>query len=48
VELRLDLSDLAAQLTAMAEVLDAVEQERDLTDLPAAQREPIPKPPTES
>jgi len=48
VDLRLDLSDLAAELAAMAELLDAVEQGRDLSALPTAQHPPISKPPSES
>lgn len=48
VELSLDLSDVAAELQAMAELLQAVEEGRDLSRLPAAQRPPIPKPQTES
>lgn len=48
VELHLDLSDLAAQLQAMAQVLEAVEEERDLSDLPAAPLDRISKPQPES
>jgi cytoskeletal protein RodZ len=48
VELHLDLSDLAAELAAMAELLEAVEEERDLSQFPEAERPPISKPPPES
>lgn len=48
VELHLDLSDLATQLQAMAQVLEAVEEERDLSDLPAAPLDRISKPQPES
>jgi hypothetical protein len=48
VELHLDLSDLAVELNAMADVLQAVEEERDLADYPAAPIERISKPLSES
>ncbi len=48
VELKLDLTDLAAELQLMAELLEAVEEERDLADFPAGPIERISKPLTES
>jgi hypothetical protein len=48
VELHLDLSGLAVEINAMADVLQAVEEERDLGDFPAGPIERIPKPLSES
>lgn len=48
MELHLDLSALAAELQAMAEVLEAVEEERDLADFPAGPIERFSKPLPES
>lgn len=48
MELHLDLSDMATELNAMADVLQAVEEERDLADFPAGPIERVPKPLSES
>lgn len=48
MEFHLDLSDLAAELQAMAELLQAVEEEQDLSQFPDAERPRSPKPPAES
>lgn len=48
MDLHLDLSDLAAELQAMAELLDAVEQQQDLSQFPDAEHPPLSKPLSES
>lgn len=48
MDLHLDLSDLAAELQAMSELLAAVEQEQDLSAFPDGERPPVSKPPAES
>lgn len=48
LDLEIDLSDLVAELAAMTELLEAVEEGRDLSELPEAEHPPLRKPPSES